>query len=62
MQRIRRRFRTEQIGGPNLDAGGAERQGGRDTPRIGDAASRNHRDVHRLHDLSNQRECADLGS
>ena len=50
----------QQVGGADLHARRAERERRRDAARIGDAAGRDHRHLHRIDDLRHQRERADL--
>ena len=50
---------AEEIGGADLHAGGAEHEGGRDSPAVGDAAGGNHRDVDGIDDLRDERHRAD---
>ena len=49
-----------QIGRADLHAGRAQRQGGGDAARVADAAGGDHRHPHRVDDLRDQREGADL--
>ena len=54
------RFGAEQVGRADLDTRGAQRHRRGNPVRVGDAAGRDDRDSHRLHDLRQQRERADL--
>ena len=47
-------FVAAEVGGADLHACGAQRLGGRDACRAADPASRNHRQLDRLHDLGQQ--------
>jgi hypothetical protein len=48
-------------GTPDLNAGSAECEGGRDAACVGNAAGSDHRNRDRIDDLGNQGEGADLG-
>ena len=60
MQRRDRGLRATEIGGAELHAGSAEHERRRDRAPVADAAGGDHRHLHRLDDLLNQREGADL--
>jgi hypothetical protein len=55
MQRRCRRFRTEQVGGPDLRSTGAERKRSGNAAAVGDPAGGNDRDADRIDDLRHQR-------
>ncbi len=52
---------AQHVSGPNLHASCAQRHGDSDAFRVRDAAGGDDRYFHRLHDLRDQRERADLG-
>jgi hypothetical protein len=60
MHTRRCRFRTQQVGGPDLNRRGAERERGRHAGGVGDPAGGNHRNAHGMDDLRNERKRADL--
>src|SRR6266704_1667092 len=62
MHRARGGFRAKQISRSDLHARRAERHGRRDAPCIGDAARGDDRELHRAHDLRQQRKRAELGA
>ena len=57
----RRRLRRLQVRGADLRGAGAEREGGRDAPAVGDAARGDDRKPNRVDDLRQKREQARLG-
>ena len=54
------RLGAAEIGGADLHARSAEREGCGDTAGIGNAAGGDHRNLHRVGDLRHEREGADL--
>ena len=54
------RLRAAQVGGADLHARRAQREGRRNAASIGNAAGRNHRHLHRIDHLRHQRKGAGL--